>query len=153
MRREDISRLVSVDGGYRLVIEPGELDATRFDNELRQGREAAADDPHAAAVHLREALHEWRGNPFGVIDGIDAIDMTRSYLNQRRAELLDQLALVELAAGRHHELIADIRRWCAEFPDSESLHTSLVIAQYRAGDPVGALESCRAFARRFDEDY
>ncbi len=153
MRRQEVSRLVSAAGGYRLIVEPDELDAQRFDDALRRGRETAERDPRTAGALLREALAEWRGTPFGAIDGIESIDMTRSYLQSRRAELLVELAQVELAAGRHPAVIADLRRWCAEFPESEALASSLVLALYRNGDQVAALEECRAFIERFSADY
>lgn len=153
MRRQEISRLVAASGGYRLVVEPDELDAQRFDDALRRGREASGRDPRAAGVLLRGALAEWRGTPFGSIEGIESIDVTRSYLQSRRAELLVELAEVELASGRHAAVIADLRRWCAEFPESEALASCLVLALYRSGDQVAALDECRAFTERFSADY
>lgn len=63
MRRQDVSRLVSAAGGYRLLVEPDELDSLRFEDALRRGRDLARDDPAAAAVLLRRALDEWRGIP------------------------------------------------------------------------------------------
>ena len=153
MRRQEISRLVAASGGYRLVVEPDELDAQRFDDALRRGREASGRDPRAAGVLLRQALAEWRGTPFGAIEGIESIDVTRSYLQSRRAELLVELAEVELASGRHAAVIADLRRWCAEFPESEALASCLVLALYRSGDQVAALDECRAFTERFSANY
>ncbi|MFT3971040.1 MAG: AfsR/SARP family transcriptional regulator [Micropruina sp.] len=153
MRRQDVSRLVSAAGSYRLIVEPEELDAQRFDDALRRGRELTERDPRSAGVLLREALAEWRGTPFGAIDGIESIDVTRSYLESRRAELLVELAEVELASGRHAAVIADLRRWCAELPESEALASSLVLALYRNGDQVAALDECRAFIERFSDDY
>ncbi len=55
MRRQEISRLVSAAGAYRLVVEPDELDAQRFDDALRRGREASGRDPRAAGVLLRRS--------------------------------------------------------------------------------------------------
>ncbi|MFT3833118.1 MAG: AfsR/SARP family transcriptional regulator [Micropruina sp.] len=153
MRRQEVSRLVAVAGGYRVVVEPDELDAQRFDDALRRGREAAGRDPRSAGVLLRQALAEWQGTPFASIEGIESIDVTRSYLQSRRAELLVELAEVELASGRHAAVIADLRRWCAEFPESEALASSLVLALYRSGDQVAALDECRAFTDRFSADY
>ena len=153
MRRQEISRLVSAAGGYRLIVEPEELDAQRFDDALRRGRELTRRDPRSAGVLLREALAEWGGTPFGSIEGIESIDVTRSYLESRRAELLVELAEVELASGRHAAVIADLRRWCAELPESEALASSLVLALYRNGDQVAALDECRAFMERFSDDY
>ncbi|MFT4216964.1 MAG: BTAD domain-containing putative transcriptional regulator [Micropruina sp.] len=153
MRRQEVSRLVSTAGGYRLVVEPDELDAQRFDDALRRGRELAGLDPRAAGQQLRDALVQWHGTPFGAIEGIESIDVMRSYLESRRAELLVELAAVELAAGRHAAAVADLRRWCVEFPESEALASSLVLALYRSGDQVAALEECRAFTERFSADY
>lgn len=153
MRRQDVSRLVAAAGGYRLVVEPGELDAQRFEDALRRGRDVAARDPLTAGTLLRGALAEWRGTPFGAIEGIESIAVTRSYLESRRAELLVELAEVELASGRHAAAIADLRRWCAEYPESEALASCLVIALYRSGDQVAALDECRAFTDRFSTDY
>lgn len=55
MRRQEISRLVSAAGAYRLVVEPDELDAQRFDDALRRGRELARRDPRSAGVAARSA--------------------------------------------------------------------------------------------------
>lgn len=153
MRRGDVSRLVTGEGGYRLVVERDELDSLRFEDSLRRGRTTAEANPLAASQILRDGLGEWNGEPFPAIDGIESIDMTRTYLERRRGELLVELAQVELAAGRHTALVADVRSWSAEFPDSEALASALVLAEYRSGDPVAALADCRAFQEKFADQY
>ena len=51
-------------GGYVLRVEPGELDADRFEPLRAAGRAALdAGDHAAAAKRLREALALWRGPP------------------------------------------------------------------------------------------
>ena len=51
-------------GGYVLRVEPGELDADRFEQLHAEGRAAIdAGDHAAAAKRLREALALWRGPP------------------------------------------------------------------------------------------
>lgn len=151
--RREASCLVTGAGGYRLVVGPDELDSARFEDVLRQAHGKAASDPGQAGALLRGALEQWRGTPFDGIEGIESIAMIRSYLERRRAELLTELAEVELAAGRHVAVVADLRRWCAEFPESEALASSLVVGLYRSGDPIAALEECRAFIRRFSQEY
>ena len=55
-------RLETRGHGYLLHIEPGALDAERFQNLLAEGREALADgEPKLAAEALRTALALWRG--------------------------------------------------------------------------------------------
>src|ERR687887_2924766 len=51
-------RLETVGGGYRLRVEPGELDADRFELACRRGAELP---PREAAAVLREALAMWSG--------------------------------------------------------------------------------------------
>ncbi len=153
MQKNRVSRLVWSDGTYRLVLEPEELDLCRFEDALRRGRETAVADPTTACGVLRQGLGEWGGTPFGEIEGIEVIESTRSYLERRRSELLVELAEVELAAGRHHQVAADLRRWCDESPDSEALAAALVVALYRCGDQVAALEVCRRTMRRLAQDY
>ena len=80
-----VSRLRAVVGaetlqttrvGYRLAVDPDQLDATRFERLLAEaGGALAADDPRAAANTLTQALRLWRGSAFadlafaGVVDG------------------------------------------------------------------------------------
>ena len=49
--------------GYRILLEPGELDLRVFEQRARTGRSAlAAGDVGNAATSLREALSVWRGD-------------------------------------------------------------------------------------------
>ncbi|MFI6504915.1 AfsR/SARP family transcriptional regulator [Nonomuraea typhae] len=58
----DPGLLTSGPAGYRLVVKPDEVDATRFERLARAGRRAHAESRHAeAAAVLREALSLWRG--------------------------------------------------------------------------------------------
>ncbi|NUP64152.1 MAG: AfsR/SARP family transcriptional regulator, partial [Nonomuraea sp.] len=51
-----------VAGGYRLPVEPEDVDVHRFEELSAQGRrELAADRPKEAARLLRAALDLWRG--------------------------------------------------------------------------------------------
>jgi DNA-binding SARP family transcriptional activator len=147
------ARLATAGGGYRLQVGPDELDASRFEAALGRGRELDGRDPLRAAQVLRGGLEQWRGAPFEGIEGIESITMMRSYLERRRVELLTELAELELAAGQHVAAVADLRRWTAEFPESEALASSLVVALYRNGDPIAALDECRAFIARFADEY
>ena len=57
-------RIVTTPGGYRVVLEAGELDLRRFEELCAEGRRAlAAGRPDRAAERLDAALAEWRGAP------------------------------------------------------------------------------------------
>ncbi|NUR67127.1 MAG: AfsR family transcriptional regulator, partial [Streptomyces sp.] len=54
--------VASVDGGYRLVAAPDDIDLHRFDRLTGEGARALADDdPAKAAGVLDDALALWRG--------------------------------------------------------------------------------------------
>src|ERR671916_46327 len=60
----EAARLVSSAAGYRLRVEPDELDLSRFERLCGEGRRALAAGRHErAAARLRAALAEWRGPP------------------------------------------------------------------------------------------
>src|SRR3954463_7135450 len=61
-RRLGAERIEREGPGYRLRLEPGELDVERFELLVARGpSELAGGDADAAASTLREALGLWRG--------------------------------------------------------------------------------------------
>ena len=63
-------RLVTEPGGYRLVVEPHELDAALLEQRLAEATRAiAAGEPHAAVAALDQALALWRGPALGDLAG------------------------------------------------------------------------------------
>src|SRR3954452_8764076 len=56
--------IATTPAGYRLRVQPDELDSERFNGLVVNGRDAlAAGQPEHAAAVLREALTLWRGRP------------------------------------------------------------------------------------------
>src|SRR5919197_333577 len=55
------ARIEAQPAGYRLVVEPDDVDVVRFERLVADGRAALAGDPNTAARILREALALWRG--------------------------------------------------------------------------------------------
>ncbi len=134
--------VTTTPGGYCLHVEPGELDAERFERLVDDGRSALRDGrPDDAAGVLGEALTLWRGSPLA--------DFAFERFAQRDIERLEEqrLAAIEvrmeagLAAGRHAELVADLRRLVAEHPTSERLAGLLMLALYRSGRQAEALDA------------
>src|SRR4051812_6998521 len=63
LRRQLGAERIETEGpGYRLCLQPGELDLERFELLAARGRsELAGGEAEAAASTLREALEQWRG--------------------------------------------------------------------------------------------
>ena len=132
--------------GYQLNVPPGQLDTEQF-----EGLVAAADTQSAAGRNseavatLRGALALWRGH---ALAGLDSELVRRGALqleNARLAAVMERIQL-DLALGRHDELIGELTALVEEHPLRERLYEFLMLALYRSGRQAEALE-VRARAR------
>ena len=102
--------------GYLLDVDPLSVDTLRFADLVAAARAAAGIDPETAARCYREALALWRGTPLAEFAetrwaGPEAARLTRLQL-AARVELID----VELAAGRHTEVLGELEALTAAHP-------------------------------------
>ena len=144
--------LVTRPPGYVLEAEPESVDVLRFDRLSKEGRAAlAGGDPTTAARVIREALELWRGpalaefanEPFAQIEGGRLEDM--------RIALLEERIDADLALGRHAELIGELDALIASNPHRERLREQLMLALYRSGRQIEALEVYRNVRATLDE--
>ena len=125
--------------GYLLDVDPLSVDALRFADLVAAARAAAGTDPETAARRYREALALWRGTPLAEFAetrwaGPEVARLTQLQL-AARVELID----LELAAGRHTEVLGELEALTAAHPLHEPLHGRLMLALYRAGRQADAL--------------
>ncbi|GHH29048.1 nSTAND1 domain-containing NTPase [Lentzea cavernae] len=141
-------RITREPAGYALAVEPGELDADRFEQLTEDGERAlAAGDPAKAADLLTEALGLWRGPAYPDLAGQFA---TR--LDERRLRAAEARAGAELALGRHAGVIGDLGELAQANPYREPLHALLMTALYGASRQAEALEVFRRARERLVED-
>jgi DNA-binding SARP family transcriptional activator len=130
--------------GYRLQLEPDQLDLSRFEGLVRRAREA---EPPERARLLREALALWRGSP--LVDFAYELwaqnDIRR--LEELHLGVLEERIAVELELDRHAELISELETLVSEHPDRERLRGQLMLALYRSGRQAEALQAYQS-ARR-----
>ena len=130
--------------GYRLRLEPDQLDLSRFEGLVRRAREA---EPPERARLLGEALALWRGSP--LVDFAYELwaqnDIRR--LEELHLGVLEERIAVELELDRHAELISELETLVAEHPDRERLRGQLMLALYRSGRQAEALQAYQS-ARR-----
>ncbi|MEZ0115589.1 putative ATPase/DNA-binding SARP family transcriptional activator [Catenulispora sp. EB89] len=136
----DPALLAAAPGGYRLAIAPESVDAVRFENLSRSGREALrADDPSAARATLREALALWRGPALAdVADAAFAVAPAARLDELRLAALTDRLD-AELRLGQAAEALAELEALSAEHPLRENIAALHVRALYAVGRQADAL--------------
>ena len=139
-------RLRSHRVGYELVAEPGELDLDTFEQAADRARSGAA-----TTAELRQALALWRGDaatsayPDGVRGELARLDESRVFVLEERIE-------ADLGAGRHAALVGELETLVGEHPYRERLRGQLMVALYRAGRQVDALEAYARARRTFVED-
>jgi DNA-binding SARP family transcriptional activator len=139
--------LTSASGGYRLRLDPAELDANRFQRLRTSAADLmAAGQERAAAAKLAEALALWRGDAYASLAG-PFLELDRQRLAELRLVAAEQRARILLDAGGDGDLIAELTGLVQDNPLHEPLHELLMRALDRAGRHAEALEVFRA-ARR-----
>jgi DNA-binding SARP family transcriptional activator len=135
--------LVTRRPGYALQIRPEALDLVRFDRLRQQGGAALARGSAAEAAQLlRQALALWRGPALDEFDEpFAAIEARR--LEELRLACLEGRIEAELALGRHGTLVGELAALVAHHPLRERLRRQLILALYRSGRQVEALDGYR----------
>jgi len=134
----DPGRIRFDNGGYTLRVEPGELDAERFESALAESTDIG--EPARAVGVLRTALRLWRGVPFSDINDLPLLRAEADRLTERRLAGLAQLYCAELACGHANAIIPELVELAARHPMREQLQGLLMTALYQAGRQAEALE-------------
>ena len=138
-------RISTVERGYVLHLEKGELDVERFE-ELADAASGAP--PGEALKQLRAAFDLVRGGP---LDDLRLEPWVRSQLAQLQELVLSATETrieAELALGRHRQVVRELERLVAVHPDREDLLRQLMLALYRCGRQKEALDAYRRAASR-----
>ncbi|MCX5192902.1 tetratricopeptide repeat protein [Streptomyces sp. NBC_00249] len=135
--------LATRPAGYVITPEPGQLDLDEFTSLIAKAT-AVSDDPGDTADQIRAALALWRGEPLA---GITApyVQSARARLNGQLLTAVERLAELELARGRHEDLIDELSVHAAANPLRERLCCQLMLALHRAGRQTDALDVARTF--------
>ena len=132
--------LTTTPAGYCLRVEAGELDAERFATLVEEGRRAlAAGRPDAAGGVLREALALWRGPALADLAFEPFAPAEIARLEEQRLAALEARLDADLAAGRHADVVGELRQLVAAEPARERLAGQLMLALYRCGRQTEAL--------------
>lgn len=143
----------TASGGYRLLVEPGTLDADRFAAGAARGRQLLeAGDVRAAGRVLRRALGEWRGPAFDDVRGPAPVDAEARALDESRLGVLEDAVRAELADGLHRQLVPELQQLAAEHPFREGLHEHLMLALYRCDRQAEALAAYDRLRRTLAEE-
>jgi DNA-binding SARP family transcriptional activator len=143
------SRLLLRDaGGYRLAVAPEDVDAVRFEQAVQA---AAGLPPEEALAVLDDALALWRGSPYPELEDSGVATAQVRRLDERRRHALEARAGALTALDRHDEAVLALEQLIEAEPMREEVVRALMLALYRSGRQLDALEAYRALAGRLVE--
>lgn len=129
--------------GYRLVMEPADVDVNRYASLVALGRAALADERFVvAASRFDEAQALWRGDALQDFEGMPFHQWETVSLESARVQALADRTDALLGAGRGSELVALLEGLVARYPFEERFSAQLMHALYRSGRQVDALRVC-----------
>ncbi|MFF3850093.1 BTAD domain-containing putative transcriptional regulator [Streptomyces sp. NPDC002328] len=139
---DDPERLRAAPPGYRLRVEPGELDVYVFERRLAAARGAhAARNWERVVGECTAALALWRGAPLSGLPAELGGYALVQRLKEARLLLLEWRYDAELALGEagSEQLIPELTELAARHPLREAYHRQLMLALHRAGRRAEAL--------------
>jgi DNA-binding SARP family transcriptional activator len=138
-------RISTVERGYVLHLEQGELDVERFE-ELADAASGAP--PDEALRQLRAAFDLVRGGPLDDLRLESWVGPEVAQLEELVLSATEARIEAELALGRHRAVIRELERLVAAQPDREDLLRLLMLALYRCGRQTEALGAYRRTSSR-----
>jgi len=126
--------------GYVLLMDVEDIDVHRVDRLVLAARATAArGDLNHAVSAFSEAEMLWLGPALAdfVYDDFARPHIAR--LNEVRLSLIEERLDVELALGRHAQMVSDLEGLVNDNPVRERLRGQLMLALYRTGRQVDAL--------------
>ncbi len=139
--------------GYVLHVEADELDTSRFEQLVAEGRVALREgDPVGAAERLGEALGLWRGAALAEFADEPFAQAEAARLDELRLSALEDRIEAELAQGRHGDVIADLEVAARDNPSRERLWARWMLALYRCGRQAEALGAYRELRTHLGEE-
>lgn len=139
--------------GYRLSVEPGEVDAGRFELLSAEGRRALAEgDAVRAREGLCAALGLWRGEPLADFVYEPFAQPAIARLQEARLAALEDRIEADLGAGSDGDLVGELESLIASNPLQERLRGQLMLALYRAGRQADALAVYRETSGLFRDE-
>jgi DNA-binding SARP family transcriptional activator len=138
--------------GFVLGVTDDEVDLLVFNGYLTQARQHRDGGRMApAAEALRAALDLWRGPALGGLGG-PVLDGAALGLEEQRLACLEERIELDLACGRHQDLLGELATLVREHPLRERVAELHMLALYRAGRRQDALDTFGAVRRRLADD-
>lgn len=138
----------TMSNGYQLALPRDSIDAVRFTDLASAGTPLLSEDPGRAIPLLERALAQWSGPAlFDVSDSVQC-RIEAAHLEDRRLSVREDLIAAKLAVGADRAVVAELRQLSAQHPERERFSEQLMLALYREGRQVEALDVFHGARRR-----
>ncbi|MPZ29044.1 MAG: AfsR/SARP family transcriptional regulator [Micromonosporaceae bacterium] len=139
--------------GYRLAVDPDQVDAHRFERLAADGHRALlAGDHRRAAIALRDAGGLWRGPALADVTGAPFAPGQVARLEELRLAATEDRIEADLALGESTSLVPELQQLVAMHPIRERVQGQLIRALYRSGRPAEALAVFEAVRQTLAEE-
>ncbi|WP_406318424.1 NB-ARC domain-containing protein [Streptosporangium sp. NBC_01639] len=143
----------TVPGGYLIAVTPDQVDAHRFEHMVERARRSRdAGRAAEAADELRAALGSWRGPALADVDSGELRQAHAVRLEELRLGATEDRIDLDLALGRHGEVVGELRALVAAYPLRERAWGQLVLALHRGGRRSEALAAYQDARRLLVEE-
>jgi DNA-binding SARP family transcriptional activator len=150
----DASVIETRPPGYLARVGPDDLDLSRFEVLTERGAGAlAGGDPGLARDLLREALGLWRGPALADLADEQFAQRPIARLEELRIAALEHRLEADLRLGGDSDLVPELRELAEAHPLREQLREMLMVALYRAGRQVEALDVYRDARRELIDSF
>jgi DNA-binding SARP family transcriptional activator len=130
----------TMNSGYMLDLDGGQVDATRFQRLAGQGHAELRTRPVQALNSLTEALALWRGQALDdVAEGLRC-SAAAIYLDEQRMTAREDTVAARMVLRDERSLVPELRHLVAQYPGRERFSEQLMIALYRCGRQSEAID-------------
>jgi DNA-binding SARP family transcriptional activator/tetratricopeptide (TPR) repeat protein len=148
-RAVGVDAIRTLPSGYLLDIEPDRVDVLRFRRWVAEA--GAVEDRGQARRLLDEALRVWRGEPMSGL-AASAFDHHVARLHDERLAALERRVDLDLADGRHAELVGELSNEASRHPLREPLWYRLITALWGCGRHAEAIEAYHRVREHLSEE-
>ncbi|GHF65909.1 regulatory protein AfsR [Kitasatospora xanthocidica] len=130
--RETPTVLLSQAGGYRLAVDPDQVDLWRAKQLHELAGRCSPEQPEQARARLRQALSLWHGEPLADLPG-PLMQRERERLSELHLTLLEERLALDVALADPADYLPELESLTADHPFRERLQALLIRALHRQG--------------------
>ncbi|MET8154323.1 BTAD domain-containing putative transcriptional regulator [Actinoplanes sp. NPDC005259] len=139
--------------GYSIQVGPDQLDTLRQERLARAGQQAMRDGTlQRAADALGQAVRLWRGPLLPDLATVPEVAAEADRLQARHLAVLEDWAEVNLALGRHGDVVDALDQPSREQPFRERLRRAQLLALYRSGRHTEAFAQYEAMRQQLSRE-